>query len=155
MVLARQASDEFKTENRKDLESSARNLIAAALLDLDRPADASAELDLISKLSSQDPTIKLAVSITSGRLKVHTGSAAAGKSELTKAAAEAAKLGLPGLQFEARLAQGEAAVLAGDKRSALSLLSVLQKDAARSGFRRIAVRAGEISDQVNASKATG
>jgi len=40
-VLARQAAEEFSAEGLKDLESTARNLAASALLDLDREKDAT------------------------------------------------------------------------------------------------------------------
>ena len=65
---------------------------------------------------------------------------------------EARKLGIPGLQFEARLAQGEIALFGGDKRTALSLLSTLQKDAGKNGFRQIEVRAKGVAQQIDLAK---
>jgi serine/threonine protein kinase/tetratricopeptide (TPR) repeat protein len=154
-ILARQAVEEFKSEGLKSLESSARNLLASAFLALDRPSDALSEMDVIGKLSTQDPTIRLAVAITAGRLQIHSGKTAAGKIELDHAADQAAKLGIPGLKFEARLAQGETAFFGGDKHDALSLLSALQKEAARKGFKQIEARALEVSKRINTSKGTG
>jgi eukaryotic-like serine/threonine-protein kinase len=152
-VLARQAADEFHAQGFKDPESAARNRVAAALLDLERDSEAAKEIDLISQLKPQDPTVRLAVAITSGRLEMRSGRVAAGKKELDSAVSEAQRLGIPGLQFEARLAQGEVALFGGDKRTALSLLSVLQKDAAKKGFRQMEVRAKGVADRISAAKA--
>jgi serine/threonine protein kinase/tetratricopeptide (TPR) repeat protein len=151
-VLARQAADEFKAEGFKDLESAARNLVATALLDLAREKDATQEMDLIRQLSPQDTAVRLAVAITSGRLQMRSGKLAAGKRELDSVVSDARKLGIAGLQFEARLAQGEIALFGGDKRTALSLLSTLQKDAGRKGFRQIEIRAKGVAQQINLAK---
>jgi eukaryotic-like serine/threonine-protein kinase len=147
-VLARQAADEFNAEGMKDLEAIARNLVASALLDLDREKDAKKELELIGQLNSQDPSVRLAIAITSGRLQMRSGSLAAGKKELDSVASEARRLGIPGLQFEARLAQGEIALFGGDKRAALSSLSLLEKDAAKRGFKQIEARARAVAQQI-------
>jgi eukaryotic-like serine/threonine-protein kinase len=151
-VLARQAADEFSAEGFKDMESEARNVVAAALLDLDREKDAAKEIDLIGQLSPQDPTVKLAIAITSGRLEMRYGKLAAGKKALDSVVADARKLGIPRLQFEARLAQAEIALFGGDRRAGLSSLSSLQKDASKKGFRQIEVRAKGVAQQINMSK---
>jgi len=70
---------------------------------------------------------------------------------MNSVAAQSKSLRIPGLQFEARLAQGETELFGGDKRTALSLLSVLEKDAARKGFRQIEVRAKAVAQQIAAS----
>ena len=150
-MLARQAADEFNAEGLKDLESSARNLLASALLELDRTGDAEKEMAVVQKGSLQDPTLRLAAAITSARLQVRSGKLTEGIRELDSVAAQSKNLGIAALQFEARLAQGETALFGGDKRTALSLLSALQKDAARKGFRQIEVRARAVSQQISAS----
>ena len=153
-TLAQQAADEFHAQGFKDLESTARNVLASALLELDREKEATKQMDLIAQLAPQDPTVKLAVAITSARLQIRSGKAEAGKKELDAVASEARKLGIPGLQYEARLAQGEIALFGGDKRAALSLLSGLQKEAIRKGFRQIEVRARTVAQQIsNVAKA--
>jgi tetratricopeptide (TPR) repeat protein len=153
-TLAQQAADEFHAQGFKDLESTARNVLASALLELDREKEATKQMDLIAQLAPQDPTVKLAVAITSARLQIRSGKAEAGKKELDAVASEARKLGIPGLQYEARLAQGEIALFGGDKRAALSLLSGLQKEAIRKGFRQIEVRARSVAQQIsNVAKA--
>jgi len=153
-VLARQSADEYQAEDSKDMESGARTVLASALLELDRPTDAAAELDRVSKLASQDPTIKLELAIVAARLQFRSGNIAAGKSQLDHAASDAGKLGLSSLQFEARLALGEAGLFGGDKRAALAQLAALQKDAAKKGFRLIEVRARDVSRQIT-DKTTG
>jgi eukaryotic-like serine/threonine-protein kinase len=152
-VLARQAADEFHAEEFKDMESVARNRLASALLDLDREDDARKEMELISKLNSQDPTVKLAAAITSGRLRMRLGKPAEGKTELDSVVSQAAKLGIPALQFEARLAQGETALFGGSKHVALSMLSILQKDAAKRGFKQIEVRAKAVAQLISGANA--
>ena len=149
--LARQAANEFSTEGLKDLESSARNFLAAALLDLDRREDAAKEISVIQQHSLQDPTLRLAAAITSARLQVRSGKLKEGIRELDSVATQSRNLGLAALQLEARLARGETALFGGDKRTALSLLSALQKDAARKGFRQIEVRAKAVSQQITTS----
>jgi eukaryotic-like serine/threonine-protein kinase len=151
-VLAKQAADEFRLEGLKDTEALARSRVASALLDLDRKEEAEKELELVEKSSLQDPTIRLAIAITSGRLQMRSGKMAAGKTKLEDVASEARKLGVPGLQFEARLAQGESGLFGGDRRAALLALSALQKDAAKKGFKQIEARAVGFSQQINSSK---
>jgi len=149
--LARQAAAEFNAEGLKDLESSARNLLASALLELDRNEDAEKELAVMQKSSLRDPTLRLAAAITSARLQVRSGKLKEGIRELDSVAAQSKSLGIAGLQFEARLAQGETALFGGDKRAALSLLYALQKDAARKGFKQIEARAKVVSQQITVS----
>jgi tetratricopeptide (TPR) repeat protein len=153
-VLARQAAEEFATEGLRDLESLARNLLAAALLELDRQKDANDEIDRIGRLSVQDPTVRLAVAITSARFRARTGKVAEGRTELARAASEARKLGVPRLQFEARLAQGEIGLVGGEKRSALTVLSSLEKEAATKGYKQVEARAREVARQITLSKAS-
>jgi len=71
---------------------------------------------------------------------------------LEVAGAAAKKLGIPSVQFEAQLAEGELALFGGDKREGLRLLSALEKDATKKGFKQYEVRAGQIVTQINAGK---
>jgi tetratricopeptide (TPR) repeat protein len=145
--LARPAADEFHVEGMKDEESLARNLLAAAFIALARPEQAGKELELIRGLSSQDPAVKLAVAITAARLQSARTSGSSGKKIFEDLAAQGKKLGLPELEFEARLAQGEATLLRGDRQNGLTVLSTLQKDAERKGFRQFGTRARELAKQ--------
>lgn len=151
-ALARQAADEFHAEGSRDMEALTRSLLASALLDLDRTEDAQQQLDQIEKSAPQDPTVRLSVAITSGRLQMRSGKMAAGKTELDRVASDARKLGVPRLQFEARLAEGESGLFGGDRRMTLSILFALQKDAARKGFKQIEARALGFSRQIGMSK---
>jgi hypothetical protein len=120
---------------------------------LGREEDAAKEVDHIAQLSPQDPTVKLAAAITSGRLQLRAGKLEAGTKALASVVADARKLGVPRLQFEARLAQAEIALFGGDKRASLSALSSLQKDASKKGFKQIQARAKGVAQQINMSKA--
>ena len=151
-VFARQAATEFHTEGMKDQESAARNFAASALTNLDRREDAVNEMNLIAQLSPRDPTIKLAVAITSARLQMRSEKGATGKKELDAIATEAKKLGIPGLQFEARLAQGENALFGGDRKAALSSLLILEREAAKKGFKQFEARAKEVRQQITAAR---
>jgi len=151
-TLAQQAADEFHAGGMKDQECEARNVVASALLDLNRLGEATKELEAITQLLPQDPTVKLAVAITEGRIELRSGKGALGKKGLGAAAAEAKRIGIPSLQFEARLAMGEGALFGGDKRSALSSLAMLEKDAAQKGFRQFEARAKVVAQQISMGK---
>jgi tetratricopeptide (TPR) repeat protein len=152
--LARPAADEFHTEGMNNEESAARNLLAAALIALARPDDAAKELDLIRGLSPQDPVVKLAVAITAARLQTAKTSGGSAKKTFEELTAQGKKLGLPEVQFEARLAQGEAALLRGNRQDGLAVLSTLEKDADRKGFRQFGTRARALAKQTPISKAS-
>jgi tetratricopeptide (TPR) repeat protein len=149
-TLARQAADEFHAEGMKDLECAARNLAASSLLKLDREDDATKEMDLIGQLSPQDPTVRLAVAVTLARQQMRSRKGVTGKNQLDIVAVEAKKLGIPSLQFEARLARSELALFGGDRNTALSSLSILEKDAEKKGFKQFAARAKLIAQQITA-----
>jgi eukaryotic-like serine/threonine-protein kinase len=147
-VLAQQAAEEFHAEAMKDQETEARLLLASAHLDLDQTDLASKQLDLISTLSSQDASLKLATRIASGRLQFHSGKAEDARKTLAEATAQARTTGIPGLLFEAQLAQGELALRSGDKKSAQAILSALQKEAYQKGFKQYATRAKDMAQEI-------
>ena len=150
--LARMGADEFHAEGMKDQECAARNVIAAALIDLGRGEDAGKEMQLVAKLSPQDVALKLAAAITSARLRVQSGKPRTGKDDFDDIAADAIRIGIPGLQFEARLAKAEADWFRGDQRSAVSLLSTLERDAAKKGFKQFQLRAKELATRIAAPR---
>jgi tetratricopeptide (TPR) repeat protein/class 3 adenylate cyclase/TolB-like protein len=149
---ARQAADEFHAEGMGDQESSSRNLLASCLLDQKKLADAESELRAAQRLSPQDPTIKLAIDITASRLAARNGSLAQSRKDLEGVANKAQRLGVPGLQFEAQLAEGELGLFGGDKRDALSVLAGLQAQALRKGYKQFAVRAQATARQLSNGK---
>jgi serine/threonine protein kinase/tetratricopeptide (TPR) repeat protein len=152
LALARLAANEFHVEGIKDQESQSRNLIAACFLELNRSAEAAKELEAAQKLSPQDPTIKLAVAITASRVALRNGKATQSKKDLDTVAAEARRIGVPGILFEARLAQGELGLFGGDKRASIAVLSSLQQEASRRGYKQFELRAKEITQQLTSSK---
>ena len=149
-ALAQQAADEFHAETMNDLETEARNILAVALLSLDRKDEAKQQFDLITQLSSQDAIEKLITAITAARLQARGGKIREADKALAAVIAQAKAIGVPGLQFEAQLAQGEAGLLGGDQRAALSVLSSLQREAAKRGFKQFESRAKTVTQQINA-----
>jgi serine/threonine protein kinase/tetratricopeptide (TPR) repeat protein len=147
-VLARQAAEEFHSEGLMDLECTARNIIASALMELDRNQEAARELSVIGQSAPQDPTIRLAVAITNARVQMRSGNSSSSKTQLESVVKEASRLGLPGLQFEARLALGELAFFGGSKQTALSSLSTLERDASRKGFRQMQAKVKRVAAQI-------
>jgi tetratricopeptide (TPR) repeat protein len=152
-VLARQAADEFHAENMKDLETEARNILAVALLDLNRTDEATKELDIIASLSSQDAIEKLTTAITAARIQARAGKVPEARKALTSVIDQARMIGIPGVQFEAQLAQGETGLFGEDKRFALAQLATLQKNAAKRGFRQFESRAKELAKQISSRSA--
>jgi tetratricopeptide (TPR) repeat protein len=147
--LARQAADEFHSEGNKDPESMSRNALAAALLALNRPDDAAKEMELVAKLSPQDAVVKLGAAINLARIEARSGNIARAKRQLEASSAEAKKSGIPPMQFEAQLAQGELALFGGDKREALSFVLTIEKAAAKKGFRQYEARARQLAAQIH------
>jgi serine/threonine protein kinase/tetratricopeptide (TPR) repeat protein/TolB-like protein len=148
-VLAKQAADEFHAESMRDMEAEARIVLASALLDLERTQDAAKQLDIISGLSSQDSVNKLSLAIIAARLEARAGKASEARKALGSVVSQAKSIGIPGLEFEAQLAQGEIGLYGGDKRAALSLLSNLRKDAANKGLKQYESRASEMARQIS------
>jgi serine/threonine protein kinase/tetratricopeptide (TPR) repeat protein/TolB-like protein len=152
LALARKAADEFHAEGVKDQESQSRNLIASCFLELNKPVEAAKELAAAQQLSPQDPTVKLAVAITASRVALRNGKGTQSKRELDTVAAEARRIGVPGIQFEARLAQGELGLFGGDKRASIAVLASVQQEASRKGYKQFELRAKEITQQLTSSK---
>ncbi len=149
--LGQAAAAEFHSENSNDAESLSRNLLAASLLALGKPEDAKKELKTASELMPQDAGTKLGIAITEARIRVRLGEQIQGKRNLEKAAAEAKRMGNRVLEFEARLATGEAGLYGGDKRTAKAALQAVEKDAARIGLAEFESRAKTISERLKNS----
>jgi serine/threonine protein kinase/tetratricopeptide (TPR) repeat protein/TolB-like protein len=148
-TLAHRAADEFHDEGMKDQESDARTLLASALLDLDRPDEASKQLDLIFALAPDGIETKLMVAITKARLQARSDKRSDTVKSLEAVSAQTQQLGIPAVQFEARLAQAEIGLFGGDKHAALALLTVLERDAAKKGFGEVRARAKRLSEQIS------
>jgi serine/threonine protein kinase/tetratricopeptide (TPR) repeat protein len=152
IVLGKQAVDEFHSDGMKDLEIQARNLIASCLIALDRKGEAAPELETIKKLEPQDPAVKLAVAITAARLQFRTEKGSQAGKQLEVVETEAKRMGVPSLQFEARLAQGEMGLFDGNKQKAQLVLTNLEQEASRKGYKQFASRAKEVARQIGAAR---
>jgi eukaryotic-like serine/threonine-protein kinase len=148
-VLARKAADQFHSETMADMETEARVVLSWALLDLDKNDEAAKQLNIVTSLSSQDSVNRLAVQITAARLEIRAGKIPEARKILVNVATEAKTIGLPGLQFEAELAQGEIGLFGGDKQAALSLLTSLERKAAKRGFKQLQTRANRLASQIS------
>jgi tetratricopeptide (TPR) repeat protein len=145
-ALVGPAADEFRKQGMRDEEAMARNLLSSALLDLGRTEEAQKELETIKAAPPQDAAVQLSVAVNEARFQALAGRAslAAAFGSLNQ---KSQKLGLLGLQFEVRLAQGEAALNAGERNRGVNTLSALEKDADRRGFRQIARRAKNLKER--------
>jgi tetratricopeptide (TPR) repeat protein/class 3 adenylate cyclase/TolB-like protein len=150
-VLAQQAAAEFQSESNKDLETDARTLLAAVLLDLDQPEEAAKQLEMARSLSSQDAARMLALAVITARVQVRAGKIADAQRALNSVLVQARTIGVPALQFETQLAKGEAGLFGGDKSTALAALSDLQKDAGKEGFKEFATRARDMAKQIRSN----
>lgn len=138
---ARQAIEEFQQEKLVDNEAEGRNTLARALISEDKPMAAQDEINKTLHLGIQDYAIKLAVAITSARLKARDGKFEEAKQELDSELTDAKGKGLRGLEFDIRLALAEAA-FPSDSKSQRDLRLILQRDATNSGYSLIAAKAG-------------
>jgi hypothetical protein len=89
------------------------------------------------------------VAIIAARLEARAGKASEARRALASVVSQAKAIGIPGLEFEAQLAQGEIGLYGGDKRAALSLLSNLRKDASNKGLKLYESRASEMARQIS------
>ena len=152
-MLGQQAAAEFKAEGMKDQESQARNLIASCLLELNRPGDAASELEGIESLKIVDPTIRLPLATTAGRIATRIGKTAQARKSLEDVVLEAKRLGIPGIQFEAKLAQAEIGLFGGDKNAALSTLAGVRQEAGRRGYKLFEAKAKEMAAKISGAGA--
>jgi eukaryotic-like serine/threonine-protein kinase len=141
--LAGTALAEFQSENLRDDEILAHAVLASALLGMGKAAEAEAELDRARPIasSSQNRLAHLKLAITEARVRAARGQLVEARKILAGALAESKKYGLPGYEFEARLAAAgiDSKSSIADSRARLKALS---RDAAAKDFRLIARKAG-------------
>jgi hypothetical protein len=148
---ARQALAEFRAENVPDLEAAASTVLARALLQQGKSAEAqeAAEAAMSFSAKSQEPMIRLSVAINAARIrKASRGRSALGKQsmgliirELEIVTAQAKKSGFLGLEFEAKLALGEAELGTARATRGLAQLASVEGEARAKGFGLIARKA--------------
>jgi len=143
---AREDVRRFENVHDTEQEALAYSVLAGALRAQRKMADAHDAIGHATELLPKggDPSIRLSVEIEAARVLAASespGALAAAKEDLQRAATEATKLGLTGMQFQARLALGEIEMKIGDTGAGRALLSTLERDANDRGFLLIARRA--------------
>jgi len=150
-TIAREAASEFQAENVPDLEASAYALLARALVDQDKLEEArSAAKSAVSySARSQEPMIRISVAITAARVRHASDPEAASRKrrgdqvihDLQALETHANTSGFLGLEFEARLAEGEVKMDSGQTTAGLAELASLALQAQTKGFGLIAKKA--------------
>jgi tetratricopeptide (TPR) repeat protein/TolB-like protein len=154
LTLAQQAATEFEAEKNGDEQAAARNLTARALIAQNHPDQAQAELTRVRGLTISDKSIALSLDLTAARLLIAQRKTREALKKLSTILAETRRLQLPGYEFQARLAQGEALALSGDATTARSGLRKLKEDAARAGFKLLARKAANAEQSVDSRSST-
>lgn len=139
---ARDAVDEFEKEKAVDMEVSARETLARALMAQRKITDALAEVQTAEKLSPQDRGIRISLAITAAKLKARTGNLADARDSIENALGEAKRMKLLGSQLEIRLAAAEIEIASGSPHP--ESLALLLADARRSGYLLIAAKAAKL-----------
>lgn len=138
-----EVSVELSRGSRRDDGITAATVLARALLAQGRLADAREVGDRAKQQArdSQNPAIRLAVSIVDARLLAAAGDYEQALRSLQTVLVEATDLGLLGLTFEARLASGEIEIVAGyadEAATGRSRLRALAREAGNAGFGLVA-----------------
>ena len=104
------------------------------------------------ELSPQDPTIKMTVATTAGRVALRNCNTIESAKELNSVVAGAKRFGLPGVQFDARLAQAKLVCMAGISARLSHCFAGLEQEASRKGYKQFEARARELRQRLNSSK---
>jgi serine/threonine protein kinase/tetratricopeptide (TPR) repeat protein len=144
--LARDASAQLEKLNAVDDASVGYYILARVLAAEAKSADAQAAIEKAAALAQKgsDASARLRIAIESALLRANSGAPAdvsEAKKAIQSALADATKQNLTGIQFEARLAQGEVEMKSGDRTAGRMHLAALQRDAAAKGFLLIARKA--------------
>jgi tetratricopeptide (TPR) repeat protein len=135
----------FERENRRRAGLEARTLLAEALLEGNKTADARHEVDRAAAVAKASPQLvpRLEFAIVAARVEAAAGTAgslSAAVRNLENAIAEAAQHGLVSYQLEARLALDEIESKRGSEHAGRAL-EKLERDARARGFEAIARQA--------------
>jgi tetratricopeptide (TPR) repeat protein len=144
-ALARSAAEESRRGKQPDSEGIARAVRARALLAQGKLVEARSEIarSLALFAKSENRQMHLGLRILEGRVSAAEGRAAAAAGTLESARREAAKVGLLGLELEARLALGEVEMKSANVAAGRARLELLQKDGSAKGFGLIARKCSE------------
>ena len=144
--LAREAVSIVTGQNTPDIEATARTVLATAIAAAGRSDAAFAEAERARSLMRESPNVvaRLAVTIAGSRIKAVARPAQAKEAvaRLESAEAEASRLDLALLRFEAALALAEIAARS-NHPDGVARLAALEQDARARGFGLIASRAAE------------
>jgi tetratricopeptide (TPR) repeat protein/TolB-like protein len=142
-TLARDAAKEFETEKDADQRTAAEDVLAQSLIAQGDYDHAAKEIDLARKLGARDLPTTLSLTITRAKLLTKTAKSAEAERELQQVESRAGEKGLPGLEWQARLALADAQIANGNLASARANLQLVRRLAAVRGFGLLARKAAE------------
>jgi len=142
-TLARDAAKEFETEKDADQRTAAEDVLAQSLIAQGNYDHAAKEIDLARKLGARDLPTTLSLTITRAKLLTKTAKSAEAERELQQVESRAGEKGLPGLEWQARLALADAQIANGNLASARANLQLVRRLAAVRGFGLLARKAAE------------
>src|SRR5262249_28911139 len=131
-------TDVFRNQNSTDQEASAREVLARALMEEGKLAEAREEIEGAGKLTVADLATRLSLAVTGVKQSASAGNQEEVRMSLQASLAEAARLRLAGSQLEIKLALAEIA------SPAEPALRTLEVEAEKSGYRLIAAKAAHI-----------
>jgi eukaryotic-like serine/threonine-protein kinase len=142
-TAARQAAEQFQSENRKDEEASAFRVLAELHLDQGKLEEAKKDMEHVTSITdkSTDKSLRLFAAITSARLQAASGNPQQALNSLQATFVSARTSGFAEAQLETRLAIGQLEMKSGRAVSGRSRLRGLERDAKAKGFLLIARKA--------------
>jgi tetratricopeptide (TPR) repeat protein len=144
--LLRDALGEFRKQSSEDDEITAAGLLARALLDQGKSAEARNVIVSVKAqaLRVENPYARLNFLVDAGRVDAFSGQLTQGRSTVDSAVKSAADYGFLGTQLHARLILGEIECKKGDATKAHAQLADLQQIARSHGFALIAEKASSL-----------
>ena len=144
--LLRDALGEFHKQNSEDDEITASGLLARALLDQGKSAEARNVIASVKAeaLRIQNPYARLSFMVDAGRVDAFSGQLPRGRSTLDSAVKSAGDYGFLSTQLHARLVLAEIECKKGDVTKARAQLADLQQIALAHGFILVARRASSL-----------
>src|SRR5579859_1627267 len=134
--LAQQAAAVFRDNKSVDLELQADALIVQSLLVEGKLSEAAILIAITSERAAtlEDFSTQIIVRIANARVRTARGKATEAEKLLEQSLADTRKAGLLALQFDTRLALGEAEIKAGNSAAGRAELRALARDAKAKGF---------------------
>jgi tetratricopeptide (TPR) repeat protein len=146
-ALVHDTPAEFHKENDTGSESLAHSLIAWALVEMKRSAEARNEIARAVNLEGRihDRSIRMKIGIITSRVEFLLGGADEAQKELQAILVEARELGYVGYQFQSRLELARIELQAGQTAASRAHLDKLEKDARAKSFLLIARKAAALA----------